>query len=128
MVDEAILAEASGEELHLPMHVRRTGSAAKIHDTSTTSVKAEESIIAVELLKVKCRVGAATEPHQVEDMEYDWSYNLLEEDLQLSIGLGKSLRPAKSKGAQDLAEDGDLTDHTWDSRSGADDDSGLGGF
>lgn len=92
----------------------------------------EGSVVAVELMKVKCRVGAVNEPHCISDVDYVWSYHALEgedEDLQLSIGLGKAVEEREWKeltGSKEERVERDA-DHNW-SYDYEDSDDGLGGF
>lgn len=80
---------------------------------------------ALELLPVRCRVGYASEPHAVDDVEYSWTYHQLnDEGLQLSIGLGKAIGGLTKKRDADGSENGSDMDWTY----GSDDEEGLGGF
>lgn len=96
----------------------------------------EECILAVELLKVKCRVGASNEPHDLSDIEYSWSYHAPEEvdeddgEEQLSIGLGKPLEAneLRALAGMPLMENTTDGDESWDERSEYSDDEGIGGF
>lgn len=89
--------------------------------------KEEDSISALELRSVRCRVGYASEPHSVDDVEYTWTYHALnDEGLQLSIGLGKAV-DGKNVGNSKKHEDEDVSDESW-SYGSDDDDEGLGGF
>ncbi|KAH8731659.1 hypothetical protein GQ44DRAFT_336709 [Phaeosphaeriaceae sp. PMI808] len=119
------VAEAPATGLRLPIHVRRVDSVTNI-DNDNINEKLEDSIFAVELLKVRCRVGAASEPHSLQDIGYDWSYHSLgDEDLQLSIGLGHALDAAELNRLAGAVAGEDFTDDSWGSRS---DDDGIGGF
>ncbi|KAI4697029.1 uncharacterized protein J4E84_000154 [Alternaria hordeiaustralica] len=106
---------------------RRVDSASNM-----TSPGEEGSVVAVELLKVKCRIGAVNEPHCISDVDYVWSYHALEgedEDLQLSIGLGKAVEEREWKvltGSKEERVERDA-DHNW-SYDYEDSDDGLGGF
>jgi hypothetical protein len=86
VVEHGVITEAAVPSF--PMPVRRVDSALQVTFSAT---EADESVLAVQLLKVKCRVGAKSEPHCVEDLDYRWSYHPLDDDLQLSIGLGKAI-------------------------------------
>jgi hypothetical protein len=92
----------------------------------------EGSILAVQLRKVKCRIGAVDEPHCISDVDYVWSYHLLDdedEDVQLSIGLGKMLDQHEWRdlaGITEKQEEGDA-DHNW-AYDYEDSDDGLSGF
>ncbi|KAI4623266.1 hypothetical protein J4E83_004658 [Alternaria metachromatica] len=105
----------------------------RIDSASNMASPGEEgSVVAVELLKVKCRIGAVDEPHCISDVDYVWSYHALEgedEDLQLSIGLGKAVDEREWKeltGGKDERVERDA-DHNW-SYDYEDSDDGLGGF
>jgi len=126
--EHARIAEAPASQIRLPMHVRRVDSAFGLDNTRNADDKSDESIFAVELLKVRCRVGAASEPHSVEDIDYEWSYHPLEDGhLQLSIGLGKALSATELRALAGMADEEDFTDKSWDSQS-EDEDDGIGGF
>ncbi|KAF2828066.1 hypothetical protein CC86DRAFT_289492 [Ophiobolus disseminans] len=112
-------------KIPLPMHVRRVDSASGLDNLK--DAKNNETVFAVELMKVLCHVGPASEPHTVEDLEYEWSYHSLADDLQLSIGLGKVLQADELRAIAGMASDEDFTDHSWDSQDD-DDEDGLGGF
>jgi hypothetical protein len=123
---EGGVAEASDGEIRLPMHVRRVDSAANITEAKGMNEVANDSILAVELLKVRCRVGDASAPHEIDDVDYAWSYHRFEDaDLQLAIGLGKALEPSEFRSLAGILEHEDLTG-SWDYRSHG--DGGLGGF
>ncbi|KAI4699844.1 hypothetical protein J4E89_011111 [Alternaria sp. Ai002NY15] len=113
------------QQVQLPF--RRIDSASNM-----ASPGKEGSVVAVELLKVKCRVGAVNEPHCISDVDYVWSYHALEgedEDLQLSIGLGKAVEEHEWKevtGSKEERVERDA-DHNW-SYDYEDSDDGLGGF
>jgi hypothetical protein len=125
-VKEGNVAEASGGEIRLAMHVRRVDSAANITEAKGIDEVANDSVFAVELLKVRCRVGDASAPHEIDDVDYAWSYHRLDDgDLQLAIGLGKSLEASEFRLLAGIENEEDLTG-SWDYRSH--DDGGLGGF
>jgi hypothetical protein len=142
LLDERVVAEASEENLRLPTHVRRPDSASVPSPNHTNSLDtksgAEGSIVAVELRKIRCRVGDKAAPHEAGDLDYDWNYFALGNELQLSIGLGDVLKATVSGGDEGNAECGEdkgmaldkgLSDDNWDyALSEDDDDSGLGGF
>jgi hypothetical protein len=128
VVDEGIVAEVSEGATRLPMHVRRPASASHMSKTNGDTGKTDKSLIAVELSRVKCHVGAANEPHELDDMDYDWTYHVMEDGLQLSIGLGKAMKASKARDLDDSNHNENSTDNSWDSQSEYDDDSGLGGF
>jgi hypothetical protein len=126
-VREGSVAEALGREIRLPMHVRRVDSAANITNSKSMDEVTNDCVFAVELLRVRCRVGAASAPHEIDDVDYVWSYHRLDdEDLQLEIGLGKSLEASELRALAGIVDDEDYTDGSWDYRS--DDDDGFGGF
>ncbi|KAL6706035.1 hypothetical protein ACN47E_006137 [Coniothyrium glycines] len=123
VVQHGVVAEASNSLFRPP--VRRVDSASSI--ASTVDKDSQESVLAVELLKVKCRVGSRSEPHCIEDLDYNWSYHPMEGDLQLSIGLGKPLEASEMRSlggfeSEDLYEDG--SNESWTSG----DEDGIGGF
>ncbi|KAI4922887.1 hypothetical protein J4E90_001322 [Alternaria incomplexa] len=113
------------QQVQLPF--RRVDSASNMASSGE-----EGSVVAVELMKVKCRVGAVNEPHCISDVDYVWSYHALEgedEDLQLSIGLGKAVEEREWKeltGSKEERVERDA-DHNW-SYDYEDSDDGLGGF
>ncbi|KAH6872209.1 hypothetical protein BKA58DRAFT_140862 [Alternaria rosae] len=117
--------ETPQTQVQLPF--RRVDSASNM-----TSSGEEVSVVAVEILKVKCRIGAVNEPHCISDVDYVWSYHALEgedEDLQLSIGLGKAVEEHEWKaltGRKEEQEEKDA-DRNW-SYDYEDSDDGLGGF
>lgn len=119
---EGSTAEVTGRQSRLPMHVRCDSA-----EPETKEEKSEESVLAVELMKVTCRVGAKDEPHTLEDIDYVWTYHSLEEpDLQLSIGLGKTL---EAKELRALA--GIVIDEGFQEKEHYDhyfEDEGLAGF
>jgi hypothetical protein len=124
---------------HLRLPVRRVDSASDItSSTKDPQQQDKECILAVELLKVKCRVGASNEPHDLSDIEYSWSYHAPEEvdvdeeedgEEQLSIGLGKPLEAneLRALAGMPLMED-NTVDEKWDKGSEYSDDDGIGGF
>ncbi|KAI4928030.1 uncharacterized protein J4E92_005512 [Alternaria infectoria] len=113
------------QQVQLPF--RRIDSASNM-----ASPGEEGSVVAVELLKVKCRIGAVNEPHCISDVDYVWSYHALDGedgDLQLSIGLGKAVEEREWKeltGSKEERVERDA-DHNW-SYDYEDSDDGLGGF
>ncbi|KAH3943900.1 hypothetical protein HBI56_044740 [Parastagonospora nodorum] len=110
------LTEASAGAIRPPTHV-------------TSSTPTSGKVVGVELSKVKCRVGAADEPHALDDLEYDWSYHALEDGVQLSIGLGKAVTEDEIRGCDggEKEDEVDWMDEGWDYDED-DDESGLGGF
>lgn len=117
--------ETPQTQVQLPF--RRVDSASNMASSGE-----EVSVVAVELLKVKCRIGAVNEPHCISDVDYVWSYHALggeDEDLQLSIGLGKAVEEHEWKaltGRKEEQEEKDA-DRNW-SYDYEDSDDGLGGF
>jgi hypothetical protein len=89
-VEHGVITEAAAPSF--PMSVRRVDSALQVASSAQNGTEADDSVLAVQLLKVKCRVGPKSEPHCVSDLDYRWSYHSLDDDLQLSIGLGKALQ------------------------------------
>jgi hypothetical protein len=127
VVTEESAAEASGGEIRLPMHVRRVDSASNITNTKSMDASANDSVFAVEMLKVRCRVGSASAPHEIDDVNYEWSYHRLDdEDLQLEIGLGKPLEPSELRSLAGIVNGKDFTYASLDHRT--EDDDGFGGF
>ncbi|CAO2652376.1 Nn.00g006590.m01.CDS01 [Neocucurbitaria sp. VM-36] len=129
VVEHGLIAEAKTPQFRLP--VRRVDSASSL-DNSNSATETDESILAVELLKVKCRVGPSSEPHSVADLDYSWSYHTLEgddEDLQLSIGLGKALQATELRALAGISneEEGYSEEGSWSS-SYSDSEDGIGGF
>ena len=85
-------------------------------------------ILAVQLLKIKCRIGAVYEPHSIADLDYQWSYHTLEDnDMQLSIGLGKALEANELRALAGMATGDVDADGSWSSTYSESDD-GIGGF
>lgn len=124
---------------HLRLPVRRVDSASDIaSSTKDPQQEDEECVLAVELLKVKCRVGASNEPHDLSDIEYSWSYHGPEEvddedddEEQLSIGLGKPLEANELRalaGMPLMEHNKNVGKEGWDERSEYSDDDGIGGF
>ncbi|KAJ4336640.1 hypothetical protein N0V95_008558 [Ascochyta clinopodiicola] len=115
-------AEATGRQLQMPIHVRRDSAELESEEEDTN-----ESVFAVELMKVACRAGAKEEPHTLDDIDYVWTYHTLEEPgMQLSIGLGKALQPKELRALAGIVIDEDLEeqghyDHYFE-------DEGLAGF
>lgn len=120
-------------QLHLPF--RRVDSASNMASPSPpTKSESADSVLGVQLLKVRCRVGAVDEPHCISDVDYTWSYHLLddeekEEYPQLSIGLGKSVEAQEWEALTGIAEQQEEreADYNW-SYDYEDSDDGLGGF
>ena len=124
VVQHEFVAEATAPQSRLP--VRRVDSASSLE--KTTDGESTESILAVKLLKVKCRVGPSSAPHCISDLDYSWSYHTLEEeDLQLSIGLGKAVESSELKALAGLGAEEENSETNWNSNSEASED-GLGGF
>lgn len=134
IVQHGIVAEATSPQFRLP--VRRVDSASNLGaDTTITAtfgspkdVEPLESILAVELLKVKCRVGSSSEPHCVSDLDYSWSYHALddEDDIQLSIGLGKALETGELRALSGIASEELGSEASWGEYASSED--GIGGF
>ena len=119
-------------QLHLPF--RRVDSASNMASTSSpTKSEPSETILAVQLLKVRCRVGAVNEPHCISDVDYIWSYHLIDDDeaddLQLSIGLGKVVEEQEWRALAGISQKREErgADRDW-SYDYEDSDDGLGGF
>ncbi|KAJ4373130.1 hypothetical protein N0V83_003421 [Neocucurbitaria cava] len=142
IVEHGVVAEAKAPASQFRLPVRRVDSAASLdngnsNSTSATTESSDESVLAVELLKVKCRVGPSSEPHSVADLDYAWSYHVLDddeddEDLQLSIGLGKALQATELRGLAGIAssqqDEYSEEGSSWGSSSYSDSEDGIGGF
>lgn len=127
VVEHGLIAEARISDFCLPIRlpVRRVDSASSLDGASD---ECDESVLAVELLKVKCRIGSSNEPHSVEDLDYEWSYHALEEeDMQLSIGLGKPLQATELRALAGIANEEEYTDDSCSSSCSGSED-GIGGF
>ncbi|KAF2756996.1 hypothetical protein EJ05DRAFT_50455 [Pseudovirgaria hyperparasitica] len=61
---------------------------AHAHDDSTQVPSNIKTAPGLEARKVKCLVGRHDAPHSLEDVDYDWNYFSLSDDMQLAIGLG----------------------------------------
>ena len=115
-------AESTGHQIRLPMPQRRDSA-----ELESEEEDAKESVFAVELVKVACRAGAMEEPHSIEDIDYTWTYQTLEEpDMQLSIGFGKALQAKELRALAGIVIDEDFEaqghyTHYFD-------DEGLSGF
>ncbi len=128
---ESIAEDATTPQPQLHPPFRRVDSASNVASPGESCLE-EGSILAVQLRKVKCRIGAVDEPHCISDVDYVWSYHLLDdedEDVQLSIGLGKMLDQHEWRdlaGITEKQEEGDA-DHNW-AYDYEDSDDGLSGF
>ncbi len=115
-------AEATGHQIRLPMLERRDSAELESDGEDT-----KDSVLAIELMKVACRAGAKDEPHTLEDIEYAWTYHALDKpDIQLSVGLGKSLQAKELRALAGIVIDEDSEvhghyDHYFE-------DDGLAGF
>jgi hypothetical protein len=136
--------EVAPDSPHFRLSVRRVDSASDMHASSTGQQNADgddannECVLAVELRKVKCCVGASSEPHALEDVEFEWSYHGLEDvndedeneddDGQLAIGLGKPLEvdEFRTLAGMPVSRHEDIV--ADDEASEASDDEGIGGF
>jgi hypothetical protein len=118
---EASTTDASSREFSLPTHVRRdSGNIEKGNSP-------DEVVFAVELMKVRCRVGAKDEPHSLEDIDYDWSYHSLDEaDSQLSIGLGRELEARELRALAGIVSEEDFADEGYDTHE--EENEGFAGF
>ncbi|KAF2647795.1 hypothetical protein K491DRAFT_699402 [Lophiostoma macrostomum CBS 122681] len=128
VVKEGSLTEAKPDnsKLRLPLHTRRD-SAMDVQDSSTDVVSA------VEIRKVRCRVGSPAEPHLLEDIGYEWTYHRLDAEgtEQLSIGLGKPLVAADIHGLAGMVGEEDFTDESLDGGSDEEverEEEGMAGF
>ena len=126
VVEHGVLTEATSPSFRLP--VRRVDSASYITASAPKDTETEEILLAVQLLKVKCRIGAPSEPHCVSDLDYEWSYHTLQDDdLQLSIGLGKALRQDELRTLAGMADAERGSEKSWSSTYSESED-GIGGF
>jgi hypothetical protein len=126
--EHGLITEATSPQFRLPVvPVKRVDSASSISSTSPTAQDSDESILAIQLLKLKCRVGSPSEPHCISDLDYEWSYHSLEDndDLQLSIGLGKALETSELRALAGMANQEDSAEGSWSSNYS---DDGVGGF
>ena len=69
-------------------------------------------------------MGRPCEPHSVDDVEFEWSYHALDEDVQLAIGLGRALR-ADDVQTVSLDDGEEESEESWEDSG---DEDGLGGF
>lgn len=120
-------ATCADRQFCLPLPVRRDSAT---HDLQNPSK--QQVIFAIGITKVKCRVGAANEPHSLDDLDYNWSYHPVDDpDMQLSIGLGKAVTAAEWRKLTGIVgeeeeeeEEKDKGYYTYFS----DDDEGFAGF
>jgi hypothetical protein len=103
--------------VRLPSQQRRDSSLDTL-DSST------DAILAVSLLRLRCLLGAPVVPHSPDDVDYAWSYHMLDEDVQLSIGLGKAFMPAEFRRAAGIVAEEDFDD----GEAEGDECEGIGGF
>lgn len=123
VVREGAIAEvpvSPDAKLELPMHVRRD-SASDVQETK------DDAVFAVVMRKVRCHLGTPEEPHSIEDIGYDWTYDKLDgqDNLQLAIGLGKVLDAAELRALAGILSK-DSSDIS--SNSDSSDDEGVAGF
>lgn len=97
------------------------------HERRDSALDVEEpsssAILGVELRKVRCIVGSPLDPHSLEDIDYNWTYQRLGEDMQLSIGLGKALQAAEFRRLASIVAEEDFSDGGYD-----EEEDGYGGF
>lgn len=122
VVKEGEVNERLSSKVRLPMHVRRDSGMALQEDSST------DVVFGIEVRKVKASVGSADEPHVLEDIDYSWTYHMLdvEKELQLSIGLGEPLEAAELRVLAGIVSHEDFTDESYNSDESEGD--GLAGF
>jgi hypothetical protein len=115
--------EESNTKIPTDNNIRRD-SGTNLHQEEASS----DMILGIALRKVKARVGAADEPHAVEDVGYVWSYHQIDEGLQLSIGLGKVLEQRELRLMAGIGEDeeSEVVDVGYGMEEFG--DEGLGGF
>ncbi|KAF1844115.1 uncharacterized protein K460DRAFT_379120 [Cucurbitaria berberidis CBS 394.84] len=126
VIEDGLVAEAKAPQFRLP--VRRVDSASSL-DNSSHIKEAEEPVLAVELLKVKCLFGAPSAPHSIADLDYEWSYHTIDEGegLQLSIGLGNPLQATELRALAGISSEEENSEGDWSS-SDSDSEDGIGGF
>jgi hypothetical protein len=115
--------EESSSKISTDNNIRRD-SGTNLHQEEATS----DMILGIALRKVKARVGAAEEPHAVEDVEYVWSYHQIDHGLQLSIGLGNALEQRELRAMAGIVEDGESEVEDVEFGIEESEDEGLGGF
>ncbi|KAL1800969.1 hypothetical protein ACET3X_001311 [Alternaria dauci] len=132
--DEPVTEAASTPQPQLPLPFRRVDSASNMNSPSSpTESEPAETVLAIQLQKVRCRVGAINEPHCVSDVDYIWSYHLIDDDevddLQLSIGLGKAIEEREWKALAGVSQKREErgANHDW-SYDYEESDDGIGGF
>ncbi|KAF2997828.1 hypothetical protein E8E13_001005 [Curvularia kusanoi] len=119
---EGLTAEVNGRQTRLPMHVRRDSAELELEEEGD-----RDSVVAVEFMKVTCRVGPRDEPHTLEDIDYVWTYHTLDDpDTLLSVGFGKALQAKELRALAGIAINEDIQergvyDHYFE-------DEGLAGF
>ncbi|EMD94941.1 hypothetical protein COCC4DRAFT_33798 [Bipolaris maydis ATCC 48331] len=102
--------------------VRRVDSASDIQSSSSKHAE-DESIVAVGLREVKCKVEDREAPHALEDIGFEWEYyEDGEEDGQMAVGLGGVL--SKGEGRGDVSDRGRKQER-MEEDSG---EEGIGGF
>ncbi|KAF2728613.1 hypothetical protein EJ04DRAFT_516484 [Polyplosphaeria fusca] len=124
VMNEGSIAEApapADDKFRLPMHVRRD-SAMELADSDN------DVVFGMDVLKVKCMVGRRDEPHAVDDVDYTWSYDMIGEDVQLSVGLGKSLQAKELKAMAGIAEEEEFPGYGGYYDISDDENDGLAGF
>ena len=109
--------QQSKSKIALPTYSRRDS-------TLDVSESSNDAILSVSLLKVRCLLGSPSTPHSIGDVDYAWTYHMLDDDVQLSIGLGKALRPAEFRKLACIVADEDFADGYED----GDEWDGVGGF
>jgi hypothetical protein len=111
----------------IPSQIKRVDSAMHLEMIyEEVKPSTNESIFAVELLKVRCRVGLASDPHSIDDVDFLWTYHSLGDDTQLSIGLGAALNGAELRALAGIESDEVSSNLSWDSEY-SDEDEGFGG-
>lgn len=126
--------ETAPDSPHFRLPVRRVDSASNMAASQDASPQYDEYVLAVEMYKVKCRIGASNEPHTISDIEYSWSYHGLqeedeeEEEEQLSIGLGKPLEARELKALAGMPLGEEESHERWGESSEEEEDDGIGGF
>ncbi|KAF2259319.1 hypothetical protein CC78DRAFT_571942 [Lojkania enalia] len=125
IVKEGSIAEADANpKIRFSMHVRRD-SAMDLEEEENGS----DAVLGIEVRKVKCWLGRTEEPHSLDDIDYSWSYRMLDGEVQMCTGLGKALGQEEMRVLAGIAAEED-TDTSYESYYdiSEDEDEGLAGF
>ena len=78
---------------------------------------------------MRCRVGLASDPHSIDDVDFVWSYHSLGDDTQLCVGLGAALNVAELRALAGLESDEVSLNSSLSLDSEySDEDEGFGGL